>query len=364
MILKNRQAGIKSNTGMESRNRNFGLDVVRAMAITMVLLSHYVAPLKRLGVYGVELFFVLSGYLIGGILYRQFTSEPSVRFADLWLFWRRRWYRTLPLYYLFLVVVGMQAWVSTGTLKGMTGNIAAYSFFLQNFAWPINGFSVVTWSLAIEEWFYLLFPICVYAVNCAGIRVFSSFNVGISIFLAIPLMLRLLNPTPDWDNGTRMVVVFRLDALMYGLGLAVWKPRSEWLWKHSRAVALLGMGIIAGTVPIIIWGMQPDGWKFMPRLLFSLIPLGFGLLLPFLESFRRPVDILAIPIQRLSEWSYSLYLCHIPVLFGCYAVFHNGSLGSGGKIIVRAIALLLTFVTARMLYRYFESPIMRMRPVA
>ena len=349
---------------MKSQHRNYGLDLVRAMAITMVIASHYLLPLNRLGVYGVELFFVLSGYLIGGILYRQFSCEAFVRSTDLWLFWRRRWYRTLPLYYLFLVVVFVQAWISSGTIKGISWNIFTYGLFLQNFAYPINSFSVVTWSLAIEEWFYLLFPICIYAVNRAGIRVFASFIVGIIIFLVVPLILRILNPTPDWDVGTRMVVVYRLDALMYGLGLAVWKPRSQWLWKHNRASAVLGIGIITGTVPMIIWGMQPGGWKFMPALLFSLIPLGFGFLIPYFELLRRPFDILAIPITRLSEWSYSIYLCHIPVLFGCYAVFHNGSLGSGGKIIVRAIALLLTFMTARMLYRYFESPIMRMRPTA
>jgi peptidoglycan/LPS O-acetylase OafA/YrhL len=346
------------------QSRNFGLDLVRAMAITMVLLAHHVAPLNRLGVYGVELFFVLSGYLIGGILYRQFSSEALVRSADLWLFWRRRWYRTLPLYYLFLVVVFVQAWVSSGTLKGISWNIFTYGLFLQNFAWPINNFSVVTWSLAIEEWFYLLFPLCICVVNRLGVGILKSFMLGISLFLVIPFVLRMLNSTPHWDTGMRMVVVFRLDALMYGLALAVWKPRSQWLWKHNRASAVLGIGIIAGTVPMIIWGMQPGGWKFMPALLFSLIPLGFGLLIPYFELLRRPFDIVAIPITRLSEWSYSIYLCHIPVLFGCYAVFHNGSLGSGGKIIVRAIALLLTFVTARMLYRYFESPIMRMRPVA
>jgi len=349
---------------MQSQNRNFGLDVVRATAIILVMVSHYIAPLASVGGYGVELFFVLSGYLIGGILYRQCSRTASVRFADLWLFWRRRWYRTLPLYYLFLIVAFVWVWTSVGKVDGLGWKILTYSFFLQNFAWPIDNFSVITWSLAIEEWFYLLFPICIYTIYRAGLRITTSFIVGISIFLVIPLVLRLLNPTPDWNYGTRMVVVFRLDALMYGLGLAVWKPQSEWLWKHSRDSALLGMGIIVITVPMVIWGLQPNSWKFMPALLFSLIPFGFGLLLPFHELLRRPIDLIAIPIQRLSEWSYSLYLCHMPVLFGCYAFFHNGSLGSGGKIIVRAIALLLTFVIARMLFRYFELPIMRVRPVA
>lgn len=347
---------------MRSKSRNFGLDGVRAMAITMVLLSHYVAPLRRLGVYGVELFFVLSGYLIGGILYRQFSSAASVRFGDLWLFWRRRWYRTLPLYFLFIALAFVQGLFSGSAIGVIVPQLFAYCFFLQNFAWPIDNFSVVTWSLAIEEWFYLLFPICVYVIFRARFRIITSFVVGISMFLVIPLVFRILNPTPDWDAGTRTIVVFRLDALMYGLVLAVWKPSNEWLWKHSRSSAVLGMAIIAGTVPMVIWGMQPGGWKLMPAILFSLIPLGFGLLLPFCEMLQRPREMIAIPVQRLSEWSYSLYLCHMPVLFGCYALAHNCSLNSGGKIVVRILALLLTLMIARRLYRSFELPIMRMRP--
>jgi peptidoglycan/LPS O-acetylase OafA/YrhL len=347
---------------MKSQNRNFGLDLVRAMAIIMVIASHYLLPLNRLGVYGVELFFVLSGYLIGGILYRQFSSEPFVRFADLWLFWRRRWYRTLPLYYLFLMVIAVQVCISAGAFREVGLKILLYSVFLQNFAWPIDYFSIVTWSLAIEEWFYLLFPLCIYVVNRLGVGILKSFMLGISLFLVIPFVLRLLNFTPHWDTGMRMVVVFRLDALMYGLALAVWKPHSEWLWKHLKGSAVLGVLIISATIPAIVLGPKAGGWKFMPAILFSLIPLGFGLLLPFCEMLQRPREMIAIPVQRLSEWSYSLYLCHMPVLFGCYALAHNSSLNSGGKIVVRILALLLTLMIARRLYRSFELPIMRMRP--
>lgn len=84
--------------------RNIGLDLPRAAAITLVVASHYVSHYPLLGVYGVELFFALSGFLIGGILYRELAAPGDWTLPRVKRFWLRRWYRTLPNYYLFLGV--------------------------------------------------------------------------------------------------------------------------------------------------------------------------------------------------------------------------------------------------------------------
>src|SRR5215207_9374087 len=84
--------------------RKIGLDVVRAIAIGLVLISHFNKKLEFLGVPGVELFFALSGFLIGGILYRALKTSPRWSLDDVKHFWLRRWWRTLPHYYLFFVV--------------------------------------------------------------------------------------------------------------------------------------------------------------------------------------------------------------------------------------------------------------------
>ena len=89
---------------MKSSQRNFGLDVLRAAAIVMVLVSHTANALNFLGVYGVELFFVLSGFLIGDILIRSAARQSRFDFRDLAEFWTRRWFRTLPNYYWFLAL--------------------------------------------------------------------------------------------------------------------------------------------------------------------------------------------------------------------------------------------------------------------
>ena len=136
---------------------------MRASAITLVLLNHVALffPACRsffgigllAGYLGVELFFVLSGFLIGGILFRTLTNERSTSILS--NFWLRRWFRTLPNYFLFLLVnVAIALW-----LRGGTPSLLPYLFFFQNVTTHPQPFFVESWSLAVEEWFYILVPV-------------------------------------------------------------------------------------------------------------------------------------------------------------------------------------------------------------
>jgi peptidoglycan/LPS O-acetylase OafA/YrhL len=148
-------------------NRVFGLDVVRSVAILCVLACHWLisayntpsagAAANCLATYGVDLFFVLSGYLIGGILIRDAESYGMSR-DTIVNFWRRRWYRTLPNYYAYLLIAFA---VDRPWKFGRTRLVTLYPVFLQNFAWNIGPFYIASWSLAIEDWFYLLFPLLI-----------------------------------------------------------------------------------------------------------------------------------------------------------------------------------------------------------
>ncbi|MBK6892203.1 MAG: acyltransferase [Flavobacteriales bacterium] len=165
-------------SGERVGGRIFGLDVMRAMAGVMVMLahtSHLVAdhwprfPVVP-SIDWVGVFFVLSGYLIGGMLLDA-SSKPGpapLRFLD---FMQRRWLRTLPNYYLFLLLNILL--VSVGAAPGMLGHMtAAYAVFMQNFHLPLDLFFWESWSLAVEEWFYLLFPLIVFGTialsDCAA----------------------------------------------------------------------------------------------------------------------------------------------------------------------------------------------------
>jgi peptidoglycan/LPS O-acetylase OafA/YrhL len=340
--------------------RNFGLDVARTTAIAFVILAHFAKPLDGFGVFGVELFFVLSGYLIGGILHRQVFAASSADFGGLLRFWKRRWYRTMPNYYLFFFVSLCLAWRAD---EKLTLQIMSYLVFLQNFCWPITGFFEVSWSLAVEECFYLFFPLTLFLLRRRGVKTEFAFVLATGFFLLVPLGLRILFPMgASWDLQTRMVVIFRLDALMYGVVFAILKARTGWPWRHSGLLAVAGTLTLSGTVWMLSPALHPGGVPIAPSVLFALIPFGFALLIPGVEQWNRPRPLFAIPVQQMSEWSYSIYLCHIPVLFGFYALAHEESLGTVARFGVKALSLVAVLAVSRTLYRYFEMPLMRLRP--
>ncbi|MBK9045677.1 MAG: acyltransferase [Bacteroidetes bacterium] len=145
--------------------RVFGLDVMRALAIIFVVTGHSMMlekaetgfPWIRL-IDGVELFFVLSGFLIGGMLIKIFENTTDYNFQTIKNFWIRRWFRTLPAYYLVLLLNVI--FVYTGIIKEDFSQFNwKFLFFLQNFSQPFVGFFWESWSLSIEEWFYIFFPV-------------------------------------------------------------------------------------------------------------------------------------------------------------------------------------------------------------
>ena len=148
-------------------NRIFGLDLMRFFAIVFVVFGHiwYVFPqlhfMGHIWVFGVEVFFVLSGFLIGGILIKVLEKEVSKR--ALYNFWVRRWFRTLPNYYLFLLI----NIIAFSYFKDSYQWNYSYLFFLQNLAWMPERFFSVSWSLAVEEWFYLIVPSLVFILCIA-----------------------------------------------------------------------------------------------------------------------------------------------------------------------------------------------------
>ncbi|MEJ5095054.1 MULTISPECIES: acyltransferase family protein [Sphingomonas] len=148
--------------------RNFGLDVLRACAILFVLFSHgrhlvehqfpALEGLFVFGYLGVEIFFVLSGFLIGGIAINQ-INELSTS-ADVKNFWIRRWFRTVPVYLVWLLIQ-IPPWIFDG---GSVSDFLPYFVFAQTLYWPVQPYPFnVSWSLAVEEWFYIIFPLVLLA---------------------------------------------------------------------------------------------------------------------------------------------------------------------------------------------------------
>ena len=153
----------------QKQNRIYGLDVYRAIAIVIVVMGHgiLINPDMSLPfpvIDGVELFFVLSGFLIGTILIRTLEEEDSFNFRSVLFFWKRRWFRTLPNYYLILLINVLL--VSFEVINGDIDQFGwSFIFFTQNLYDSFYGFFWESWSLSVEEWFYIVLPLFILVIR-------------------------------------------------------------------------------------------------------------------------------------------------------------------------------------------------------
>jgi peptidoglycan/LPS O-acetylase OafA/YrhL len=342
-------------------SRKVGLDVARMCAIIPVLAVHYGAFAFRdlpptfyaLGDLGVEIFFALSGFLIGGIILRDFERGFSWRMAL--HFYARRWMRTLPLYYAFFAA---SAFVTIFGIKldpEWSAKCMAYVLFLQNLAWPmLANWYHETWSLAIEEWFYLLFPLMFAALP--GFTTRTRVLVIALALIVAPLALRiwLYDPASSLETDIRHVVALRLDAIAYGI-LAAWVVRSfpnARRWSSFAGVAgslgfVVTLGAMAGKIPV--------GVFFLHTFSLSLSAASFAAIVFWADcqDWRSRIGF----VTWFSTRSYALYLCH-----GCVVrtMLHNGWFAK------EPIVSFLIFVSASLLlaeaaHRLVERPFMQMR---
>lgn len=358
-----RPAALPVRESRSAGRRNFGLDLIRATAICLVLVDHYATIAPVCGVLGVELFFVLSGFLIGGILYKSVQDQTAFTWRDLGRFWVRRWLRTLPNYYLFLGVFTVLAVFRTGIDWPI---FWPHLLFLQNLTHPPAAFFGVSWSLAVEEWFYLLFPLGFFLIyQLTG----KPHGAKRAIFLccafclaAIAITLRFQADAADWSARMRLTVVYRFDAIMYGVGLAVLRTEYASVWNSLRRNAYLGgMLVLLGTVAVhrSLLGCDlvlPAAW------LLAIVPVSFALVLPWATHLDVPTPWVESAVVYVSRCSYSIYLCHLPVLFLAMQAGHDGQRGTAGKLLIRTSALALTLVVSGLLYRFVEKPILNLAP--
>jgi peptidoglycan/LPS O-acetylase OafA/YrhL len=334
-------------------SRNFGLDLLRAAAITMVLASHLLRALQMLGIYGVELFFVLSGFLIGGILVRSIIRLDQFGSAELVRFWIRRWFRTIPNYYWFLLL-----YLAAAKTPATAKQLWSYAVFVQNFAWPIFPFATHTWSLTIEEWFYLLFPAALFlAVRGTADReiILTRFLYVTGFFILAPTVLRFTQPYWLGHPDARMIVVSRLDAIMYGVVLAYLKAKSA-RWPQLHRFSAIGLLGIAASIPLL-----RSQSNFAQALAFTVIPPSFAVILPALERWSKANGRVAGFIENISVWSYSIYLSHMLIYTTAMRLTGYAELPKTSQAVIKVVVLVAVIGLSALNYKFFERPMMDLR---
>lgn len=344
---------------MSMPGRIVGLDLARSLAITLVVLAHYFGPLHALGAYGVELFFALSGFLIGGILLRLLEREQGWDWGCVWNFWQRRWWRTLPNYFLFLGVMLVFHWL-TGGLPGWLGFLP-YLVFCQNMAQGELGFFGVSWSLCIEEWFYLVFPLLIWLLSRA-MKLSWAFSGALVLLLVGATFGRwwLASRGVD-DYSLRMMTLVRLDAIGYGV-VAVAMARRRLLSGRDRGwCACLGLVVLTTGVALgMSSGLGP--WALSIR---GMLPvLGFALVLPWLEAWSMVSydSTLGPGVVRVSVLSYSIYLCHMPVQRLVYWMFGELREVAVMNVVSKLLGVLGTWLISELCYRFYEYKMTQRRP--
>lgn len=355
------------------KERFFGPDVIRALAIVLVLTSHTIpggtefpvlgVARYYIGLLGVEIFFVLSGFLIGGILIEELYSGSLDSMSGTVSFWKRRWFRTLPNFYLFLLIEILQWRLLFGRLPD-AGN---FFWFGQNFFYHNNEFFASAWSLAIEEWFYLLFPLTLFVFAKLLSKRPALVSV-IVIFIATPVILRFFVPaTANWDCGVRRVTLPRLDAITYGVILAFAQREYSGLWRFLAKLWPLGLVAVLGffghfCYRVVHYGYFPSGSIFYRVFYFCALSSCLLVAFPGIIELTEPAGWWKVIIQKLSLWSYSIYLCHSVVIGIVDSALKRLGVGYFHAHIDRFILTwLLCIPLSGLIYKVYEKPLMKLR---
>lgn len=353
---------------------------MRAVAILMVLSSHclWIYPksnsffaqlLQLFGFLGVEIFFVLSGFLIGKILLQSFL-KPDFSLSHVANFLKRRWFRTLPNYFLILLINIVVA----GIIGYKIESLWKYFFFLQNFSGPMPAFFPESWSLSVEEWAYVLLPflllLVVYIAKPKNKSLFFAVLLSLLfiLFLAAKIYLyeNTISPSlDDWNVSLKAVVIYRLDAILYGVMASWMYCQHHDFWKKNKATFLL-IGIFILLFIFFGFGKINLTAESQNSILYTIylpaVSIGIASFLPFLSTWKSEKSLLKKPIVFISLISYSIYLLHYSVILQLMKYFIPVGDFSKNQLHIFTFAyLILTMIFSFGLYVFYEKPIMDLR---
>jgi peptidoglycan/LPS O-acetylase OafA/YrhL len=363
------------------------LDGIRGIAISLVIIYHYApggyAPPRSWLAYllattqlswsGVDLFFVLSGFLIGGILLDHRESLNYFRF-----FYTRRFFRIVPIYAVLLIVcffvstmvkhamAGRLVWLTQGELPWLP-----FVLFLQNFwmAYKANMGAIlliVTWSLAVEEQFYLTLPLVVRLVSRRRLPIVLGAGVAFAPILRFVLHTLWPNDPVAWY----VMMPARADALLLGVLGAMFIRDArccEWLKRRQASLQVFFLVLVVG-----LGVLTKDAAGFSSPTGIAVATFGYTWLALFylcviLYALTWPNSVLSGCLRqkwlcRLGSIAYGVYLFHFPILYGVYALLwdRRASIDTVPNFYATLFALGLTLFICSASWTFFERPLLKL----
>jgi peptidoglycan/LPS O-acetylase OafA/YrhL len=357
--------------------RSNGLDTLRALAIALVYMYHYVFVSHEntfgwagsVGWVGVDLFFVLSGYLIGNQLFAGLVAQREVSLVR---FYARRALRTWPVFWVVLA-----AYFLFPTVMGGKPPAPLWKFltFTQNYQLqPGTAFSHA-WSLCLEEQFYLVLPLVVLLASKVGSRKIQAWSLLLSL-MALGIAARWVLWTQYGLESTGKINGYypnvyyatfgRFDEFLPGIAVALIKNYHTLLWQRLmlRGAALFGIGL-AATFAVLYGAIRhyyidDYGYPFFMSVFgYSCVAAAFSLLVASALSPHSPLHRVKIPgAYTLALWSYSIYLTHKPVGFIVKTYLEPYAVSQPVLAVVVAVT---SIGVGALLYRWVELPIMQLR---
>lgn len=347
------------------------LDVVRSVAILLVLCCHFrhlggagewFKYVGLRGYVGVDVFFVLSGWLIGGQLLRALAREGTI---DLRRFWTRRALRTVPVYLVMFIVFAATHDVSGSTAFSML-------FFVQNYTAPLDW--PITWSLCIEEHFYVMLPVLL--LPAAGIARKRKQIVLLGVGLI------LISPVLRWATFGRLSDMsyyqflgqyyspthLRLEGLFLGVAAAAVHQFDLRLWRliRDRARAVLALGValfvVATWHPSLVGATSDPALRMTPYcaiVQFFVVSVGAALvILAGVALHERAPQRPGRLTRWLSDHAYTLYLTHCVALSWILKIQAGLSLGFATALM---LTVTLSIALSILLRTLVERPALRLR---
>jgi peptidoglycan/LPS O-acetylase OafA/YrhL len=362
-----------------SAKRFFGLDFLRALSISLLLFSHSSWIYNSSGILGkmqdasgflgVELFIVLSGFLIGGMLYKQFLHE-NYTLKDAGLFVTRRLMRVLPSYYLIILIIT----IIYLFFRFSVSEVWKYPLMIQNFSSPIPAFFPESWSLPVKEMGYIFVVILLLVVSKTFIKASKQvlFLMVVIGLIAFTFLLKLYYDIHSanlqlriWSFTVRSVVIYRIDSVLIGVLFGYFYHNyKEFIMSKRKlflAVGILLFLVLFLCIVVFKLRLTNASW-FWNILCLPLVSTAICLFIPFLLNWKSPSQTIGNGITFICNIAYSIYLLHYSVVLFLLKYFIDTK--DFGLWQLNLFAILYVSITvglSYLFYTYFEKPINQFR---
>ena len=368
---------MKNNLYAEPHKNFYGLDNLRALAIILVFFFHYnrwfehpawFPEVLKFGWTGVDLFFVLSGFLISSQLFAQIKKEGTFSMKD---FYIKRFFRIIPIYLFVLAIYFLFPF-----FREVEALPPLWKFltFTHNFGADFTNHRTfgVVWSLCVEEHFYLLLPATLLLLLTTGVYK-KAFPLIIFLFL-LGFLIRLycwhyvylpqsngIENRALWVSTIYYPTYCRLDGLLAGVSIAAFFNYLPGIFNRisKHANGLIALGVMILTIAYFICG---NGVGFNRAIIgFPLVSIGFGCMVlgaimptSFLYKWKSGAMTL------IAKLSYALYLIHMSLIGVAQKTLSNWGVEKD-SVVMMLLSVMLCFIVAYVLHIAIEKPFMKMR---